>query len=156
MDQCIFCEIAAKNIKSHIIWENDTHLAFLSIFPNMKGVTVVIPKRHFSSYALNLPNEELSNLVLAAKHVAVNILDKKLEGVGRTGLVLEGFGVDHVHAKLFPLPNTVSYVKNWQPVQSNVNYYFTQYPGYICTNDGQRARDEELAELAEILRRNNL
>lgn len=120
----------------------------------MKGVTVVIPKKHFSSYAFSLPDEEFSNLVLAAKHVATNILDKKLEGVGRTGLVLEGFGVDHVHVKLFPLPNTANYAKNWQQIQSNVDYYFTEYPGYICSNDSKRADDSQLAELAKILRNN--
>ncbi|AVP87801.1 hypothetical protein phytr_8700 [Candidatus Phycorickettsia trachydisci] len=155
MKHCIFCGIVAQTQKSHIIWESENHIAFLSIFPNMKGVTVVIPKKHFSSYAFSLNDEELTQLVLAAKHVAVNILDKKLKGVGRTGLVLEGFGVDHVHAKLFPLPNTASYAKNWQQIQSNVDHYFHEYPGYICTNDGPKADDQELAKLAKRLSNNN-
>jgi len=155
MKHCIFCGIVAKTEDSHIIWESKNHLAFLSIFPNMKGVTVVIPKKHYSSYAFNLPDNELIELVLAAKHVAVNILDKKLENVGRTGLVLEGFGVDHVHAKLFPLPKTASYAKNWQQIRSNADYYFTEYQGYICTNDGPKADDKELTTIAKILCNNN-
>jgi len=48
---CVFCQIAAQKIPAHIIWEDETHLAFLSIFPNTNGFTIVIPKKHFSSYA---------------------------------------------------------------------------------------------------------
>ena len=41
---CVFCKIVANESPSHRIWEDDNHLAFLSIYPNTPGVTVVIPK----------------------------------------------------------------------------------------------------------------
>ena len=48
---CVFCDIVKGRVPCHKIWENDEHLAFLSIFPNTKGFSVVITKEHFSSYA---------------------------------------------------------------------------------------------------------
>ena len=95
---CIFCDIVAGKSPCHKVWEDEHHLAFLSIFPNTKGVTVVIPKTHYSSYAFDLPDNVLTNLMLATKSVA-KLLDAKLDDVGRTGMIFEGFGVDHVHAK---------------------------------------------------------
>ena len=43
---CIFCDLVEGIVPSHQIWEDDDHLAFLSIFPNTKGFSVVITKEH--------------------------------------------------------------------------------------------------------------
>lgn len=149
-NDCIFCQIVEKKTKAWVIWESTTHIAFLSIYPNMKGVTVVIPKDHKSSYAFDLEDQKLAELILAAKQVA-KILDSKLEGVGRTALILEGFGVDHVHAKLYPLPNTAHLAGNWQPIQSNHKQYFDDYLGYVCSNDSYRATEEELDRVTKLI-----
>ena len=147
---CIFCDIVAGKSPCHKVWEDEYHLAFLSIFPNTEGVTVVIPKAHHSSYAFDLPDSVLSNLMLATKSVA-KLLDSKLENVGRTGMVFEGFGVDHVHSKLFPMHGTAD-MNKWQPIESKVNKYFDKYEGYISSHDHNRADDSELALLAKKLR----
>lgn len=147
---CVFCQIVGKQTKAWVIWESPTHMAFLSIYPNMKGVTVVIPKAHKSSYAFDLEDKKLAELILAAKEVA-KILDSKLEGVGRTALILEGFGVDHVHAKLYPLPNTAHLVGNWQPIKSNQKQYFNDYLGYVCSNDSYQATEEELEQVTKLI-----
>ncbi|MEK7611310.1 MAG: HIT domain-containing protein, partial [Patescibacteria group bacterium] len=102
---CIFCKIVKGELPAHRIYEDGKHLAFLSIFPNTEGFSVVITKEHYSSYAFDLPDEILKDLIIAAKKVA-KLLDSKLSDVGRTGLIFEGFGVDHVHAKLFPMHGT--------------------------------------------------
>ncbi len=47
----------------------------------------------------------LCDLVIAAKKTA-QLLDEALKGVARTGMILEGYGVDHLHAKLFPMHGT--------------------------------------------------
>lgn len=151
---CIFCDIVDGKSPSHKIWESETHIAFLSIFPNTEGMTVVIPKKHFKSYAFDMPDEELSALVKAAKKVAL-LLDKKLS-VGRTAMVFEGFGVDHVHAKLFPMHGTPTNLKQeWEPIKSSdekKNEYFHTYQGYISSHDGKREDDQKLAALAEKIR----
>ncbi|WP_197734991.1 HIT family protein [Photobacterium damselae] len=41
---CVFCEIVKGKLPCHKVWEDDKHLAFLSIYPNTKGFTVVILK----------------------------------------------------------------------------------------------------------------
>ena len=147
---CIFCDIVAGHSPCHKVWEDEHHLAFLSIFPNTKGVTVVMPKAHYSSYAFDLPDKVLTDLVLATKTVAI-LLNAKFENVGRTGMIFEGFGVDHVHAKLFPMHGTAD-IKTWQPIESRVNKYFDQYEGYLSSHDHLRADDNELALLAKHLR----
>lgn len=150
MAECIFCKIVKNEAPAHIIWEDDTYLAFLSIFPNTEGVTVVIPKAHYESYAFDLPDEILSELVLAAKKVA-KLLDAKLENVGRTAMIFEGFGVDHVHAKLYPMHGTAN-MEEWKPIESKVNKYFKVYEGYVSSHDYEREDDAKLAELAKKIK----
>ena len=104
---CIFCDIVEGKAPCHRIWEDEKHLAFLSIFPNTEGFSVVIPKQHHTSYAFDQPDKVLSDLVLATKKVA-KLLDRSLEGVARTGMFFEGYGVDHLHSKLFPMHGTGS------------------------------------------------
>ncbi|MHC8307302.1 HIT family protein [Pseudomonas sp. PB3P13] len=149
MRSCIFCDIVQGNSPAHVIWEDERHIAFLSIFPNTVGASVVIPKAHFSSYAFEQSDEVLSNLVLASKKVA-RILDETLEGVGRTAMVFEGYGIDHLHAKLFPMHGT-GQNSNFKKISSNVDKYFNKYEGYISSHDGMRADDDHLASLANVL-----
>lgn len=147
---CIFCKIAHGDTPSHKIWEDEKHLAFLSIFPNTEGTTVVIPKEHHPSYAFDLTDSVLSELVLATKKVA-KLLDSKLEDVGRTAMVFEGYGIDHVHAKLFPMHGTAG-LKEWKKIESNIDTYFDTYEGYISSHDYRREDDEKLSALAKMLR----
>lgn len=149
-EDCIFCKIIVGTSPAHKIWEDEKHLAFLSVFPNTKGFSVVIPKEHYPSYLFDLPDEALIDLILASKRVG-KLLDSKIEDVGRTGLIFEGFGVDHVHAKLFPMHGTDN-MAEWKPLKSNVDKYFEQYEGYISSHDYKRADDEKLAELAKHIR----
>ncbi|MCB9805802.1 HIT domain-containing protein [Candidatus Nomurabacteria bacterium] len=150
MNNCIFCQIVDGTSPSYKIWEDEKHVAFLSIFPNTDGVTVVIPKNHYPSYAFDLPDEVLADLVIATKKVA-KLLDEKLEDVGRTAMVFEGFGIDHVHAKLFPMHGTEN-MEEWKPIESSVDKYFDKYEGYISSHDYKRGDDQKLSELADKIK----
>lgn len=141
-NECIFCKIVNRQERGYIIWESETHMAFLTIFPNTPGVTVVVPKKHFDSYVFALNDQDLTDLVLAAKTVA-KLLDKKLQTVARTAAVFEGFGVNHVHVKLYPMHGTKA-LKEWRAIHSSVDKYFDSYEGYISSHDGPRATDESL------------
>lgn len=145
---CIFCKIVSGESSSYKVWEDEKHLAFLSIFPNTEGVTVVIPKQHYPSYVFDLPEDVMIDLILAAKKVA-KILDTKLEDVGRTAMVFEGFGVDHIHAKLFPMHGTR--MENWKPINSGINKFFERYEGYISSHDADKADDQMLEKLSKKL-----
>ncbi|MFA6088372.1 MAG: HIT family protein [Candidatus Woesearchaeota archaeon] len=149
-DNCIFCKIVKGELPCHKIWEDEKHIAFLSIFPNTEGFTVVIPKHHYSSYVFDLQDDVLSKLVISAKKVG-KLLDLKFDDVGRTGMICEGFGVDHVHIKLFPMHGTKD-MKNWKPIHSNVDKYFSKYEGYISSHDFKREDDAKLALLAKRIK----
>ena len=149
MSECIFCKIVSGEAPAHKVWEDAKHLAFLSIYPNTEGVTVVIPKEHYPSYPFDLSDQVLSEFILATKRVA-KILDNKMEDVGRTAMVFEGFGVDHVHTKLFPMHGTK--MAEWRPIESSVDKYFDKYEGYISSHDYKREDDTKLSELAKRLR----
>ncbi len=150
-NDCIFCQIVSGNIPSHKIWEDDQHLAFLSIFPNTEGFSVVIPKQHYGSYAFDQDNAVLQDLIVATKKVA-KILDHYFIDVSRCGMFFEGFGVDHLHSKLYPMHGTGD-LNSWAPIESKtIRTYFDQYPGYLSSNDSDRADDRELADLAEKIR----
>ena len=148
--RCLFCKIVSGEVPSHSVWEDEKHTAFLSIFPNTEGTTVVIPKEHYGSYAFDLPDTALSDLMLATKKVA-KLLDHALEDVGRTAMVFEGYGVDHVHAKLFPMHGTAD-LAEWKKIESSVDKYFDRYEGYVSSHDYARADDAALAALAKRIR----
>ena len=146
---CIFCKIVRGEVPCHNVWEDDKHLAFLTVFPNTEGFTVVVTKAHHGSYVFDVPENVMLDLVKAAKQVA-KILDMRLEDVGRTGMIFEGFGVDHLHVKLFPMHGTK--MDKWQAIHSNVDKFFETYGGYISSHDYKRADDAKLAALAKKLR----
>lgn len=150
MENCIFCKIARGELPAHKIWEDKKHLAFLSIFPNTEGFSVVIPKKHYRSYAFDASDKVLADLANASKKVG-KLLDKKLKDVGRTGMIFEGYGVDHLHAKLFPMHGTKA--KGWKPRAFKVNKYFQKYEGYISSHDYKRADDAKLAKLAKKIKK---
>lgn len=146
---CLFCGMVDGSVPCHRVWEDERHLAFLTIFPNTSGYTVVITKEHHPSDALALPDDVLAALVLAAKTVAGKIT-RAFDDVGRTALVFEGFAIDHVHAKLIPLHGTN--LPEWRPILSDRPTVHAQYEGFVTTHDGPRASDEELAQIAERIR----
>ncbi|MGD9129168.1 MAG: HIT family protein [Candidatus Woesebacteria bacterium] len=150
-DDCVFCQIAKGEMPCHKVWEDEKHLAFLSIFPNTEGFTVIAPKEHYSSYAFEQENQVLSELIIATKKTA-QVLDKFFKDVNRCGMFFEGYGVDHLHSKLFPMHGTVA-IDEWQNIESKgFDQYFDQYPGYLCSNNSKRADDKKLAKLAKAIR----
>jgi histidine triad (HIT) family protein len=145
-NDCIFCLIADGKIPSYKVYEDDKFLAFLDIFPNTEGMTLLIPKEHFDSYAFEMPDEILSDFVLTAKKLG-NLLDKKL-GVQRTALVMEGMGVNHAHIKLYPLHGLGP---DFQPIVPDENKYYDKYQGYLTTLLGPKADDKDLSEVQKII-----
>ena len=95
-----FYRIINKRDES-IIWENDEFYAALDLFPNIKGATLVITKKHCPSYIFKLDKSLYQHFMLAVKEVA-SLLDKKLD-TKRTVMIMEGTGVNHAYVKLYPL-----------------------------------------------------
>jgi histidine triad (HIT) family protein len=147
-DDCIFCKILKGDISSYKIWEDKKHVAILDVFPNTKGMTLIIPKTHYDSYAFDMPDKAYTDLLLAAKKVG-KVLDKKLK-VARTALVMEGMGVNHAHIKLYPLHGID---KHFKEMWSKEERYFNEYQGYLMTVLGPKADPKELEKLSKMLRK---
>ncbi|OGC46148.1 hypothetical protein A2V49_01795, partial [candidate division WWE3 bacterium RBG_19FT_COMBO_34_6] len=101
MNNCIFCKIIKGEIPSFKVWEDKSYFAFLDIFPETEGMTLVVPKKHMPSYILNLENNQIHSFIDSVKTVA-EILNKKLPNIERVTFRIEGLDVDHLHAKLIP------------------------------------------------------
>jgi len=136
---CIFCKIVKGEIPSVKIWEDKKHIAFLDIFPNTKGMTLIIPKKHFDSDATDMPDKEFSDLMMATKKVA-KMLEKGLK-IKRVAMVMEGLGVNHVHIKLYPIHGLE---EKFKETWAKKEIYFNRYEGYISTQLGPKKSPEEL------------
>ncbi len=147
MSKCVFCKIIKSEIPSFKIWEDKDFLAILDIFPNTKGMTLVMSKRHYDSYAFEMPDNIYQKFLLAGKKVA-KLLDKKLK-TKRTALVMEGMGVNHAHLKLYPLHGLN---KKFSDMESNKKIFFEKYAGYLTTQLGPQANFDKLKKLAEKIR----
>ena len=96
----IFSRIAAGEIPSYRIAENDRYYAFLDINPVAPGHVLVIPK-HEMDYLFDLDDEEFVGLELFAKKIAVAL--KQAMPCKRIGTAAIGLEVPHAHIHLIPL-----------------------------------------------------
>ncbi len=104
MDNCIFCKIIKGELPCYKVWEDEKHLAFLTIKPQKKGHTLVIPRNH-SDYFFDLEDKDLADIVIACKKVSRALKKAFKPSSGKISMLLMGQGVPHVHVHLFPLDN---------------------------------------------------
>lgn len=150
MEKCIFCKIIKEEIDAARVWEDDKFLAILDVFPNTKGMTLVIPKEHHDTYIGGIPDTVFSEFLLAAKKVA-KILEKAFD-VKKVAFVIEGTGVNHAHVKLYPLRGSEEEFKDTWPTSK---VCFEKYEGYVSTQHGPQADLNELKKIAEKIKQKN-
>ena len=103
-NNCVFCAIAAGEIPSCKVFEDDFCLAYLDINPFAEGHVLVIPKAHTTGL-LDTPDETLAALAVRVKRVAArvkealpcdgfNILQNNGAAAGQT--------VPHIHFHIVP------------------------------------------------------
>lgn len=101
----IFTKIAAGEIPSYKVAENEEFYAFLDINPLAKGHTLVIPRHVEDDYIFHLDETTYEGLWAFARKVAKaigNAIPCK-----RVGVAVLGMEVPHTHIHLVPL-NTES------------------------------------------------
>ncbi|HEU0080561.1 MAG TPA: HIT domain-containing protein [Candidatus Paceibacterota bacterium] len=97
---CVFCKIAAGEIPSHTVYEDEDFKAFLSIDPLSPGHTLVIPKRHYR-WVWDVPNagayfEAVRKIAMAQKRAfATDFVLSKVVGEE----------VPHAHIWVYPDKN---------------------------------------------------
>ena len=96
----IFSRIAAGEIPSYKVAEDDRYYAFLDIAPMAEGHTLVIPKKEVD-YIFDLDAETYEGLWQFAARVAKAV--KKAIPCQRVGVAVLGMEVPHAHIHLVPL-----------------------------------------------------
>ncbi len=96
----IFSKIAAGEIPSHKVAEDEKHYAFLDINPVAPGHTLVIPKQEVD-YIFDLNDDDYRDLHIFAKRVAEAI--KQAMPCKRVGVAVMGLEVPHAHIHLIPI-----------------------------------------------------
>ena len=96
----IFSRIAAGEIPSYKVAEDENYFAFLDINPVHPGHVLVIPKKEVD-YIFDLSDDEYSALMLFSKRVAKAI--KKAIPCKKVGVTVIGLDVPHTHVHLVPM-----------------------------------------------------
>ena len=97
----IFTRIAAGEIPSYKVAENEDFYAFLDIAPLAKGHTLVIPRHVEDDYIFHLDERTYAGLTAFARKVAIAL--KAAVPCKRVGVAVLGMEVPHTHIHLVPL-----------------------------------------------------
>ena len=103
-DDCIFCKIAAGEIPSKTIYEDECFRVILDLGPATKGHALILPKSHADNL-YELPDDTAEKVLVLAKKLAVQMKEK----LGCDGLNLvqnngeeAGQTVKHFHMHVIP------------------------------------------------------
>jgi histidine triad (HIT) family protein len=107
----IFSKIIAGEIPSYKIAEDDFFLAFLDVFPLVKGHVLVVPKTPVDKL-FDLPADYLSRMLVFAQPIAKAI--EQTFPCNRCGISVIGLEVPHAHLHLVPI-NTANDLNFTQP-----------------------------------------
>ncbi len=96
----LFTQIIRGEIPCYRVAESEQYLAFLDIFPLVRGHVLVVPKVEVD-YLFDLDDELLAGLLPFAKNIAKAI--GQVIPCQRVGLAVIGLEVPHAHVHLVPL-----------------------------------------------------
>ena len=102
--ECIFCKIAAGEIPSKTIYENEQFRVIMDISPATKGHALILPKEHYANL-YEIPEEVAADAMKLAKKLAKKMTDAlQCDGfniIQNNGEVA-GQTVFHFHMHLIP------------------------------------------------------
>ena len=132
-DQNLFARIVRGELPQWRVWEDKSHVAFLTPFGNTPGYTVLVPRRHLGSDIFKLRDQEYAELTKAAYTVAQHL--KTAFDVEHCGMFFEGYEIDYAHIKLVPVHQDYPNGKVFVPILGPTAYY-KNYDGYLTTQFG--------------------
>lgn len=103
-NNCVFCKIAHKIIKSNIIYEDDEVIAFLDTSPLTYGHSLVIPKGHYETM-LSTPKGTLTHVMNIAQRIGqidMEILKAKGVNILINCYPSAGQLIPHFHVHVIP------------------------------------------------------
>ena len=116
-DNCIFCKIAAGEIPSKTLYEDEQFRVILDLGPAAKGHALILPREHYANI-YEIPEETAALSMRLAKKMAVLITEKmNCDGfniVQNNGAVA-GQTVSHFHMHLIPRYKDDGQTIGWKP-----------------------------------------
>ncbi len=103
MEDSIFTKIINGEIPCHKIYEDDSTIAFLDIYPKQSGHTLVIPKQQIE-FIWDLPEDLYQLLLTNTKKIATHLREKSDAKYVHMGVV--GTDVPHAHIHLIPFDDS--------------------------------------------------
>ena len=103
-DDCIFCRIAAGEISSDTVYEDDDFRVILDLNPGSRGHMLIIPKEHYQDI-YELSDECGMKLMAVAKKMAVAAKKAlKADGINlvQNNEEAAGQSVPHFHIHIIP------------------------------------------------------
>lgn len=103
-ENCIFCKIAAGEIPSATLYEDDDFRVILDIGPASKGHALILPKEHYANL-YELDDEIASKVMMLAKKMVIKLKDiLGCEGynIVQNNGTIAGQTVYHFHVHLIP------------------------------------------------------
>lgn len=107
----LFTRIVKGEIPAYKVAEDENYLAFLDVFPLVKGHVLVIPKKEVD-YLFDVDDATYTGLMLFTKRVALAV--GKTIPCLRVGVAVIGLEVPHAHVHLVPL-NSMGDINFSQP-----------------------------------------
>jgi histidine triad (HIT) family protein len=100
---CLFCKIIKGDIPSKTLYEDDIVKVIMDVDPHSNGHTLIIPKRHFSTFE-DLDNDTLIHVNEVAKKIKCQLYDT-LNPDGLTLVVNYGITqkIKHYHLHIVPV-----------------------------------------------------
>ena len=96
----IFSKIIAGEIPCYKIAENEKFIAFLDVFPLVKGHVLVVPKLEVDKL-FDVPDAYMAEWLVFAKPIA-NAIESAMP-CNRVGISVIGIEVPHAHMHLVPI-----------------------------------------------------
>lgn len=122
----VFTAIIRGELPGSIIYSDEVCAVLLTLTPHTRGHAMVIPREELSAWT-DAEDELLAHLMSVAKRVGRAQLAEF--GGQRSGLMIQGYGVDHLHVHVFPTSSIDDFDERERP----------------------NASAAELAEVAELL-----
>jgi len=116
MNDCLFCKIAAGDIPSTRVFEDDLCVAFMDIGPVVRGHVLVIPRAHHAGITVT-PSDLAAHLLDVARRIG--LAQKKALGAAGINIftndgALAGQSVFHTHFHVIPQFADDRHVWNWE------------------------------------------
>lgn len=95
----LFTRIIDGEFPGRFVWWDSTCVAFLTIAPIRDGHTLVVPRAEIDQW-VDADEATLAHLMRVAREIGAAQLTAF--GGERAGLVIQGYGVPHLHLHVFP------------------------------------------------------